>query len=76
MIEIFGIKLTYEAIGFIIAFAASEIIGESKLKQNSVLALVKSLIDTLRPARKEDEKVAAIKARIDALIEEVEGLGK
>lgn len=76
MIEIFGTKLTYEAIGFIIAFAASEIIGESKLKQNSVLALVKSLIDTLRPARKEDEKVAAIKARIDALIEEVEGLGK
>lgn len=76
MIEIFGIKLTYEAIGFIIAFAASEIIGESKLKQNSVLALVKSLIDTLRPARKEDEKIAAIKARIDALIEEVEGLGK
>lgn len=76
MIEIFGIKLTYEAIGFIIAFAASEIIGESKLKQNSVLALVKSLIDTLRPARKEDEKIEAIKARIDALIEEVEGLGK
>lgn len=75
MIEILGIKLSYEAIAFIIAFVASEVIGESKLKENSVLALAKSLIDTLRPARKEDEKVAAIKAKIDRLIEEIKALG-
>lgn len=76
MIEILGVKLSYEAIGFILAFAASEIIGESKLKENSVLGLVKNLIDALRPARKEDEKVAAIKAKLEDLYEELEGLGK
>lgn len=74
MIEILGIKLTYEALGFIIAFAASEVIGESKLKENSVLALVKSLIDSLRPARKEDEKVAAVKAATEYLREALKAL--
>ena len=75
MIEILGIKLSFEALGFIAAFAASEIIGESKLKENSIAALIKSLIDTLKPARKEDEKVAALRARVDELVEELKGLG-
>ena len=75
MIEIFGVKLTIEAIGFIAAFVASEVIGSSKLKENSVAALVKSLIDTLKPARKEDEKVAELRARVEGLLEELKGLG-
>ena len=57
MIEILGVKLTYEAIGFIAAFIASEAIGASKLKENSIAQLLKSLIDSLKPNRKEDEKV-------------------
>ena len=76
MIEILGIKLSYEALGFILAFVASEVIGESKLKENSMAALVKSLIDTLKPARKEDEKVAAIKAKLEALTYELKTLDK
>ena len=76
MIEILGIKLSYEALGFIIAFVASEVIGESKLKENSMAALVKSLIDTLKPARKEDEKVAAIRAKLEALTNELKTLDK
>ena len=76
MIEILGVKLSYEALAFIAAFVASEVIGESKLKENSVAALVKSLIDTLKPARKEDEKVAAIKAKIEELTAELKNLGK
>ena len=61
MIEILGVSLTYEAVGFIAAFVASEVIGASKPKENSVAQLIKSLVDTLKPSRKEDEKVAEIR---------------
>ena len=74
MIEILGIKLTYEAIGFIVAFAASEIIGMSSLKQHSLLQLAKSAIDTLRPARKEDEKVVAVKQAVEAVVKALQAL--
>lgn len=76
MIEILGVKLSYEALAFIAAFVASEVIGESKLKENSVAALIKSLIDTFRPSRKEDERVTAIKEQLEALTEELRNLGK
>ena len=76
MIEIFGITLAWETIGFVSAFVASEVIGSSKLKENSVAALVKSLIDTLRPARKEDEKVDAIRRRIEEVAAELKSLGE
>ena len=61
MIEILGVKLSIEAIGFIAAFLASEVIAETSLKENSIAQLVKSLIDSLKPSRKEDEKVAEVK---------------
>ena len=76
MIEILGVKLSYEALIFIAAFAASEIIGESKLKENSLLALAKKLIDALRPHRTEDETVTAIKEKAEELIEEVKSIGE
>jgi len=76
MIEILGVKLSLEAIGFLAAFVASEVIGSSKLKENSVAQLIKSLIDTLKPARKEDEKVAELRARVEGLLEELKGLGE
>ena len=76
MIEILGIKLTYEALGFLVAFVVSEVIGASKLKNNSVAGLLKSIIDGQKPFRKEDEKVEAIKARVAALYQEIESLGK
>ena len=76
MIEILGVKLSLEAIGFLAAFITSEVIGSSKLKENSVAQLIKSLIDTLKPARKEDEKVAELRARVEGLLEELKGLGE
>ena len=76
MIEIFGITLAWESIGFLVAFVASEVIGETKLKENSIAALVKSLVDTLKPARKEDEKVAEIKRRLEELTVELRQLGE
>ncbi len=76
MIEILGVKLSLEAIGFLAAFVASEVIGSSKLKENSVAALAKSLIDTLKPARKEDEKVASIRVQLERLTQELRRLGE
>ena len=76
MIEVLGVKLTYEGIAFLLAFVASEVIGSSKLRENSVAQLVKTLIDTLKPARKEDEKVAELKAKAEALLAELKQLGE
>ena len=45
MIEILGVKLTYDTLAWIAAFVASEIIGTSKLKENSVAALAKGMIE-------------------------------
>lgn len=75
MIEILGISLTYEALGFIGAFVASEVIGASKLKENSLAQLLKSLIDSLRGSRKEDEKVTEIRKATETLIEKIQKLG-
>jgi len=76
MIEILGVKLGYEAIGFIVAFVASEVIGASKLKENSLAQLVKTLIDTLKPSRKEDEKVAEVKKAAELLAQTLRQLGE
>ena len=76
MIEIFGVKITIEALGFMAAFIASEVIGSSKLKENSVAALAKSLIDTLKPSRKEDEKVAEIRKAAELLRETLRSVGE
>jgi hypothetical protein len=43
MIEIFGIKLSIEVVSAI-AFIASELIGASNHKQNSVTAVIKDLL--------------------------------
>ena len=75
MIEILGVKLTYEAIGFILAFVASEVIGASKLKENSLAQLVKSLIDSAKPARTEDEKVEEVRKASEVLAESLKRLG-
>ncbi len=75
MIEIFGVSLAYETIVWILAFAASEIIGTSPLKENSVAAMAKGLIDKMKPARKEDEKVAEIRKATELLRETLRQLG-
>lgn len=76
MVEILGIKFTYEALGFLVAFVLSEVIGASKLKNNSLAGLLKSIIDGQKPFRKEDEKIEALKAKVVGLYEEIQSLGK
>ena len=76
MIEIFGIAVAWETLGFVAAFVASEVIGTSKLKENSLAALVKGLIDNLKPTRREDEKVESIRKKLESVANELKSLGK
>ena len=75
MIEILGIKFSIEALGFLGAFLLSEVIGTSKLKENSIAQLAKSAIDTLKPTRKEDEKVAEVRKAVELLRQTLRQLG-
>ena len=76
MIEILGISIAWETLGFIAAFVASEVIGSSKLKENSVAQLVKSGIDQLKPMRHEDEKVADVRKAAELLREALARVGE
>jgi predicted metal-binding transcription factor (methanogenesis marker protein 9) len=75
MIEIAGITIAYETLGWIIAFVASEVIGASKLKENSVAQLAKGFIDRAKPSRKEDEKVAEVRKAVALLQETLRRVG-
>lgn len=76
MIEILGVSVAWETLGFVAAFVASEVIGTSKLKENSLAALIKGLIDNLKPTRREDEKVESIRKKLELVAKELKSLGK
>lgn len=61
MLTILGIKVSYETLLFFVLFIASELIGNSKLKENSVVQLLRDLIGYLKPLRREDDKIQKIK---------------
>jgi hypothetical protein len=61
MITILGIKVSYEALAFLALFLGSEIIGASKLKDNSIVQLILSGVNALKPLRKEDDQIQRIK---------------
>ena len=75
MIEVLGITLAWETILFGLAFVASEVIGSSKLKENSVAQMGKSLVDQLKPMRKEDEKVVEVRKAAELLAQTLRQLG-
>ncbi len=61
MLTIFGIKVSYEALAFFALFIGSEIIGNSKLKENSVVQVVLRVVEALKPHRTEDDKIQKLK---------------
>lgn len=61
MITILGIKVTYESLIFLALFLGSEVIGASKLKDNSVVQLILSGINALKPLRREDDQINRVK---------------
>jgi hypothetical protein len=51
MLTIFGIKVSYEALAFFALFIGSEIIGNSKLKENSVVQVILRGIEAIKPKK-------------------------
>ena len=64
MITIFGLTLTYEAAVFFALFLASELIGVSKFKSNSLVQIFLKVVDLMRPLRSEDDKIKKVKDSI------------
>ena len=74
MIEILGIKISIEALVFLVLFVVDEVLTLSPAKSNSIVQLLQNLLRTVKPARREDEKVEAIKSKLLAIYEEVKEL--
>jgi hypothetical protein len=61
MLTILGVKVSYEALAFFVLFIGSEIVGASKLRQNSIVQVILTGVKSLKPFRKEDETIQKIK---------------
>lgn len=61
MITLLGLKVSYETLAFFALFLGSEVVGASKLKENSIVQVLLSLIGSLKVLRKEDDKINQIK---------------
>jgi hypothetical protein len=61
MITIFGLKLSYEAAIFFGLFIASELVGLSKYRSNSLVQVFLKVVHLLKPLRSEDDKIRKFK---------------
>jgi hypothetical protein len=61
MITIFGLKLSYEAAIFFGLFIASELVGLSKYRSNSLVQVFLKVVNLLKPLRSEDDKIRKFK---------------
>ena len=61
MITLLGIKVSYETLAFLALFLGSEIVGASKLKENSIIQIILRGIEAIKPHRTEDDKIQKIK---------------
>ena len=61
MLTFLGLKVSYETLAFLALFLGSEIIGASKLKENSIVQLILNAVNSLKPFRTEDDKISKVK---------------
>jgi hypothetical protein len=61
MLTILGLKVSYETLAFFALFIASEVVANSKLKENSIAQLFMNAVNSLKPFRTEDDKIKNIK---------------
>jgi hypothetical protein len=73
MIEFLGIKISAEALVFLSLFVVSEVLPYTRLRSSSIAQFVIQAAATLKPFRSEDDKVARIKAQIEAIQKELQG---
>ena len=61
MLTMLGLKVSYETLAFLALFLASEVVGNSKLKENSLAQLFMNAVNSLKPFRNEDERIQKAK---------------
>lgn len=61
MLTILGLKVSWETILFFALFIGSEVVGNSKLKENNIVQLILTGINALKPYRKEDDQIQKLK---------------
>jgi hypothetical protein len=64
MLTFLGLKVSYETLAFLALFLGSEVVGASKLQENTLVQLLLKAVDSLKPFRTEDDKIAKIKDSI------------
>ena len=74
MIELFGIKLSFEAAAFLVLFLIDEIIPYTPLKGNNIIQVLQGLVGAIKPTRKEDDVVRALRAKVQAVQDELNKL--
>jgi hypothetical protein len=61
MLTFLGIKVSYETLAFLALFLGSEVVGTSKLKENSLVQVLLNAVNSLKPFRTEDDKLQKAK---------------
>jgi hypothetical protein len=61
MLTFLGLKVSYETLAFLALFIGSEVVGASKLKENTIVQLFLNAVNSLKPFRKEDDQINKIK---------------
>jgi hypothetical protein len=61
MLTFLGIKVSYETLAFLALFLGSEVVGTSKLKENSIVQVLLNAVNSLKPFRTEDDKLQKAK---------------
>jgi hypothetical protein len=71
MIEILGIKLSYEAAAFLVLFLFDELVPYLPIKGNNIVQVIQGLTQQLKPFRKEDDAIKALKVKIEEIRKEI-----
>jgi hypothetical protein len=74
MIEILGIKLSYEAAAFLVLFIFDELVPYLPIKGNNIVQVIQGLTQQVKIFRKEDDAVRAVKAKLAEIQREVNKL--
>jgi hypothetical protein len=74
MIEVLGIKLSYEAAAFLILFIFDELVPYLPIKGNNLVQVIQGLTQQVKIFRKEDDAVRAVKAKLAEIQREVSRL--
>jgi hypothetical protein len=74
MIEILGIKLSYEAAAFLVLFIFDELVPYLPIKGNNIVQVIQGLTQQVKIFRKEDDVVRAVKDKLAEIQKEVNRL--